>query len=77
MLVYAPGATRAKKALHDPHFFYVTGVAVDARNDLFVSYDEGRAKDPTQTGKVAEFPRGSSKPKEMITVPGPQRLERR
>ncbi|HEY2474511.1 MAG TPA: hypothetical protein VGI19_06880 [Candidatus Cybelea sp.] len=72
VVAYAPGASKPTKTFNDRHFFYVTGVAVDAKDDVFVSYDEGTDRDPTKTGRVAEYVDGSSKPKEIIAVPGPK-----
>lgn len=72
VLAYAPGSTEPNKVLTDPHFFYVTGVAVNKAGDLYVSYDEGTAKDPTRTGRVAEFSAGRIHAKEIIKVPGPR-----
>jgi len=73
VVAFAPGSTSPTETFNDSHFFYVTGVAVDGQNDLFVSYDEGTSKNPTRTGRVVEFVKGSSNPTEIISVPGPRK----
>jgi hypothetical protein len=74
--VYPPGSTTPSETLDDAQFGYVTGVAVDAHNDVFVSYDTGLTFAPgtggTTSGKVAEFAAGSVTPTELFNIPGPR-----
>lgn len=48
--VYAPGSNTATRTLTVPHSQYVVGVAVDATDNLFVTYN-----DPTGVGYIDEF----------------------
>ena len=77
VVVYPPGSTTPSATLTDKSFGYVTGVAVDANANVYVSYDTGltfaaKRSGGTTTGKVAEFPAGSMTPKELFSTPGPK-----
>ena len=58
--VYTAGATSPTSYLTVPNAVTVLGVAVDASNDLFVSFDTEAGGNGS--GQVVEFPAGSSTP---------------